>query len=326
MRNCFTFWRNMHEKIFDLLVIGELNVDLILSGGDLHPRFGQAEQLVNDATLALGSSSAIMACGASRLGLKVAFAGEVGQDEFGTFVLHELEQRGLTMSGVRVDPNGKTGVTVHLSLPHDRSMLTFTGTMATFSGANISQELIHQARHIHISSYFLQPGVQPHLRAVFATAHQSGATTSLDTGWDPSEKWETGLPEVLREVDIFLPNDREAMAIARCGTCAQAAEKLAETVPLVVIKRGERGALARQNGKNYAVPVYPVTPVETTGAGDNFNAGFLYARLTGLPLEACLQWGAACGALATLQPGGLGGQRPAAEVKAWMDAHRLQVQ
>jgi sugar/nucleoside kinase (ribokinase family) len=315
----------MPEKIYDLLVIGELNVDLILSGGDLRPRFGQAEQLVNDATLALGSSSAIMACGASKLGLKVAFAGEVGSDEFGTFVLRELEARCLSLRGVRTDPNGKTGVTVHLSLPHDRSMLTFTGTMATFSGANISQELIKQARHVHMSSYFLQPGVQPYLPAIFDAAHRSGATTSIDTGWDPSEKWESGLSEVLRHVDIFLPNDREAMAIARAGTCEQAAEKLAATVPLVVIKRGALGALARQAGQNYAVPVYPVTPVETTGAGDNFNAGFLYARLSGLPLEDCLRWGAACGALATLQPGGLDGQRPAAEVKAWMDAHRLQV-
>lgn len=316
----------MPEKNFDLLVIGELNVDLILSGGDLRPRFGQAEQLVNDATLALGSSSAIMACGVSRLGLKVAFAGEVGSDEFGTFVLRELEARGLSLAGVRTDPDGKTGITVHLSLPQDRSMLTYTGTMATFSGANISQELIRQARHVHVSSFFLQPGVQPYLPEVFDAAHRSGATTSLDTGWDPSERWESGLGEVLHHVDIFLPNDREAMAIARARTCEKAAKELAKTVPLVIIKCGERGALAWQAGKDYTVPVYPVTPVETTGAGDNFNAGFLYAHLSGLPLEDCLRWGAACGAIATLQPGGLDGQRPAAEVQAWMDEHRLQAQ
>jgi sugar/nucleoside kinase (ribokinase family) len=316
----------MPEKIMDLLVIGELNVDLILSGGDLSPRFGQAEQLVEDAKLALGSSSAILACGVSRLGLKVAFAGEVGRDEFGTFVLRELEARGLSLSGVSTDPNGKTGVTVHLSMPHDRSMLTYTGTMATFSGAKISQTLIQQTRHVHMSSYFLQPGVQPYVCDIFDAAHQSGATTSLDTGWDPSERWESGLNEVLHRVDIFLPNDREAMAIARAGNCEQAAETLSETIPLVVIKRGERGALARQAGQNFAVPVYPVTPVETTGAGDNFNAGFLYAHLTGLPLVDCLRWGAACGALATLHLGGPDGQRLAAEVKAWMDTHRLQVQ
>jgi sugar/nucleoside kinase (ribokinase family) len=310
----------MPEKIYDLLVIGELNIDLILSGGDLRPRFGQAEQLGEDAVLALGSSSAILACGVACLGMKVTFSGEVGVDEFGSFVLSQLEKRGVDNTQVSIAQDGKTGVTVHLSLPHDRSMLTYPGTMATFSGARIPEDLIRQARHVHMSSYFLQPGVQPYLASIFATARRAGATTSLDTGWDPSEVWESGLQEVLPGVDIFLPNEREAMAIARAENCEQAVVKLAETVPLVVVKRGEHGALAHQAGRDYAVPAFKVTPVETTGAGDNFNAGFLYARLKGLPLEDCLRWGAACGAIATLQPGGLDGQRPAAEVQAWMSA------
>ena len=308
----------MAEKNIDLLVIGELNVDLILTGTDLVPRFGQAEQLVEDAVLALGSSSAILACGASRLGLKVAFAGEIGPDEFGSFVLRQLEQRGVDIAGVHIDPAGKTGLTLGLSLPHDRSMLTFPGTMASFSGSKIPAGLVRQARHVHMSSYFLQPGVQPFIPDLFANAHLSGATTSLDPGWDPVEGWSSGLMEALRQVDIFLPNEREAMAIARKDSCEQALEFLAGIVPLVVIKRGGRGALACEQGKTCAVPVFPVTPVETTGAGDNFNAGFLYARLVGLSLPECLRWGSACGALATLQAGGLDGQRNAEGVQRWI--------
>ena len=309
----------MPEKTIDLLVIGELNVDLILTGSDLVPRFGQAEQLVEDATLALGSSSAIMACGAARLGLKVAFSGEVGNDELGRFVLRQLEQRGVDLAGVLVDPAGKTGLTLALSQPHDRSMMTFMGTMATFSGANVPELLLRQARHIHLSSYFLQPGVQPYLPRLFESAHKSGATTSIDTGWDPSGEWNSGLAEVLRNVDIFLPNDQEAMAIARANNPEEALERLAQTIPLVVIKQGSKGALARQAGMDHFVPAYRVLPMETTGAGDNFNAGFLYAHLKGLALEECLRWGTACGALATLQSGGLDGQRSAAEVRSWMD-------
>jgi ribokinase len=315
----------MPDKPFDLLVIGELNVDLILNGGDIKPRFGQAEQVVDDATLMLGGSTAILACGAAVLGLKVAFASEIGQDEFGTYLLGELKHRKVDTSHISINQKVKTGITVHLSLPDDRAMLTYTGTMTTFSGAGIAHDLISQACHVHMSSYFLQPGVQPYLPDIFKMAHQAGATTSLDTGWDPSEKWDSGLNDVLRVTDIFLPNEREAMAISATATSEEAMEKLAETVPLVVIKKGADGAVARHLGLAYSVPAYPVEPLETTGAGDNFNAGLLYAHIKKMPLKECLQWGAACGALATLQPGGLAGQHPAEQVKAWMDARRQGV-
>ncbi len=311
----------MPAKKFDLLVIGELNVDLILAGSDLMPRFGQAEQLLEDAVLALGSSSAILACGAARLGLKVAFAGEVGRDEFGTFVMQQMERRGVDLSGVSVDPGGKTGITVALSQPHDRAMFTFQGTMATCTGEKIPEDLILRSRHVHFSSYFLQPGMRSRLAGIFASAHYSGATTSFDTGWDPAGRWDSGLADVLKNVDIFLPNDREAMAIARKDTVEEALAALARNIPLVVIKQGSRGAVASRMGEVLHVPVYRVDPVETTGAGDNFNAGFLYAYLQGFPLEECLRWGSACGALATLQPGGLDGQRSAAEVRGWMGSH-----
>jgi sugar/nucleoside kinase (ribokinase family) len=311
----------MTKKVFDLLVIGEICVDLILRGGDLRPRFGQAEQLVEQANLVLGGSTALLACGAARLGLKVTFASKVGQDEFGNFALGQLARRGVDTSHVVRTPSEKTGLTVHLSLPDDRSMLTYPGTMGTFSGEDIPEDLLNQARHVHLSSYFLQPGIQPNLASIFSTAHRYGATTSLDTGWDPSEGWDSGLARVLSEVDIFLPNENEAMAITRAESVHQAAVKLAEIIPSVVIKQGDKGVLARQAGKEYFVPAFNITPIETTGAGDNFNAGFLFARLDGLPLEACLHWGAACGALATLQPGGLDGQLPASEVQAWMAAH-----
>ena len=311
----------MTKKVFDLLVIGEICVDLILRGGDLRPRFGQAEQLVEQADLVIGGSTALLACGAARLGLKVTFASKVGQDEFGNFALGQLASRGVDTNHIVRTPSEKTGLTVHLSLPDDRSMLTYPGTMGTFSGEDVPEDLLSQARHVHLSSYFLQPGIQPDLASIFSTTHQHGATTSLDTGWDPAEGWDSGLARVLREVDIFLPNENEAMAITRAETTHQAALKLAGIVPLVVIKQGDKGALARQAGKDCVVPAFKITPVETTGAGDNFNAGFLYSRLIGLPLEACLHWGAACGALAALQAGGLDGQLPPNEVQAWMAVH-----
>src|SRR5215207_8135730 len=98
----------------DVIVVGELNADLILSG-DVAPAFGQVEKLVDDASLVIGSSSAIFACGAARLGLRVAFIGKVGDDALGQFVLRELERHGVDTAGMVVDPSLKTGLTVILS-------------------------------------------------------------------------------------------------------------------------------------------------------------------------------------------------------------------
>src|SRR5690606_37798313 len=95
---------------FDLLVIGEINPDLNLHGKDVVPAFGQAEKLVEDATLVIGSSSAITACGAARLGLQVAFLGVVGDDPFGHFMLAAMAAKGVDTSACIVDPALSTGL------------------------------------------------------------------------------------------------------------------------------------------------------------------------------------------------------------------------
>ena len=175
---------------YDILVIGELNVDLILSGHDVTPAFGQAEKLVDDATLATGSSSAIFACGASRLGLRVAFAGKVGDDEFGRFMVRSLQEQGVDTTHVIVDHKVKTGLTVHLSRPHDRAMLTYLGSIAAFRAEEIDRQVLGRARHVHMSSFFLQTGIRHEAADLFAAARTAKATVSLDPGWDPAESWD----------------------------------------------------------------------------------------------------------------------------------------
>ena len=114
--------------MIDILVLGELNADLILRG-NVVPEWNQAEKLIDDAALTLGSSSAIFACGAARLGLRVAFVGVVGDDLLGRFCREALDARGVDTSGVVVDPALRTGMTVILQLPDDRAMLTFPGAI-----------------------------------------------------------------------------------------------------------------------------------------------------------------------------------------------------
>ena len=291
---------------FDLVVIGELNVDLLLYG-DVTPVFGQAEKLVDDAVMTVGSSSAIFAHGATRLGLRVAFSGKVGADAFGEFMVERLGRAGIDASAIVVDPAFKTGLTVHLVRGTDRAMLTNMGAIPELRPEEVDGALLENTRHVHLGSYFLQKGLHEGLAGLLARARAAGATTSLDPGWDPSEKWDSGLREVLRETDVFMPNEAELLAIAGEVSVEEALEAFAD-VPTVVVKRGAEGALARGGGESASCLPPAVEIVDTTGAGDSFDAGFLFGRLNGYSLRRALQVGCLCGALSATGPGGVEAQ------------------
>src|SRR5512138_1301923 len=199
--------------MFDILVAGEINPDLILAG-NVVPEFGQVEKLVDSATLTIGSSSAIFACGAARLGLKVAFVGVCGEDVFGRFMLEEMAKRGVDVSHVILRNGGQTGLSVILNEQADRAILTHPGLIAELRASDISDELLRQSRHLHVASYFLQTKLQPDLPKLFQRARSFGLTTSLDTNYDPSEKW-IGFDTLLSAVDIFFPNRTEALSITQ---------------------------------------------------------------------------------------------------------------
>ncbi|MGI6207057.1 MAG: carbohydrate kinase family protein [Anaerolineae bacterium] len=306
-----------NTREFDLLVAGEINVDLILTGETVRPEFGR-EKLVTDATLAMGSSSVIVACGAARLGLKVAFVGKVGKDTFGDFMLQGLERCGVDTQAVyRVD-EPKTGITVSLSEPRDRAMLTYAGAIPELRATEVLDEHLRSARHLHVSSAFLQTNLRPDLEALFARAHRLGCTTSLDTGWDPEERWNGDVSRALSEVDVFMPNEEEAPRIAGAPTPEEALAVLAARVPLVAVKLGARGAIAASGSRRAACPPYPVKVVDTTGAGDSFDAGLIYGFLHGWDLERSLRLGCACGALSTRAAGGTAAQPTLEEALALM--------
>jgi sugar/nucleoside kinase (ribokinase family) len=291
---------------FDILVAGEINPDLILSG-DVVPAFGQVEKLVDSAALTVGSSSVIFACGAARLGLKVAFVGVCGADIFGRFMLDEMSKRGVDVSAVRVDPDRQTGLTVILNKGNDRAMLTHTGTIADLRADAVTDDLLRQSRHLHIASYFLQTALQPDLPDLFRRARTLGLTTSLDTNWDPSGRW-IGVLELLSLADIFLPNENEAIAISQARTDGQALKRLAQHTGTVAMKRGAQGALACRGEETASVCALSGNVVDTVGAGDTFDAGFVYGFLNGWSLEKALWLAAVCGSLSTRAAGGTAAQ------------------
>jgi sugar/nucleoside kinase (ribokinase family) len=296
----------MTSKPYDLLVAGEINPDLILTG-DVEPAFGQAEKLVDSADLEVGSSSAIFACGAARLGLKVAFAGVCGDDFFGRFMLAEMTKHGIDISHTVVDPALQTGLSVILNRGSDRAILTHPGCIAALHAERVTDDLLEQSLHLHVASYFLQTALQPGLPDLFTRAHSLGLTTSLDPNWDPSGEWRS-LDPLLRLVDVFLPNAAEAQALSGAPTVESALDELGRICSTVAIKLGAKGAMAVRAGRHTRVPAPAVAVVDTVGAGDSFDAGFLYGWLKGWSLEETLGLGVACGSLSTRAVGGTSAQ------------------
>jgi sugar/nucleoside kinase (ribokinase family) len=303
----------MPDDDFDLLVLGDANPDLVLRGGEVEPAFGQAERIVEQAQLSVGGSGAIFACGAARLGLRVAFAGVVGDDLFGSFMRSELADHGVDTQGLVVDPTRPTGVTVVLSTADDRAMLTAPGTIGDLRRELIDPELLTAARHVHVSAYFLQRGLTPDLPGLLSEVHEAGVSTSLDPNWDPTGEWDGGLMDLLSSVDVFLPNAMEAMRLARISDLDEALARLRMRAPLTVVKSGAEGAMAATTGEVIHIPGIPVRVVDTTGAGDSFDAGFLAGYLAGEPLERSLALGNACGAMSSRVTGGTEGQPTMAE-------------
>jgi len=289
--------------MFDLLIIGEINPDIILRGVDVTPVFGQVEKMVENADLTIGSSSVITACGAARLGLKVAFVGVVGDDVYGRFMLEAMQERGIDTSHCIIDPTLQTGFTIILAKPDgDRAMLTYSGTIATLQPEQINRDLLTQTRHLHVGSYFMLDGLRDGLPELFAAALEQGVTTSLDTNWDPREQWQA--ETILPFCNVLLPNAAEAQRLTGCNNLEDALIKLAESVPTLAIKLGAAGGLAQQEDEVIQLRPIPVDIVDTVGAGDSFNAGFLYGFIKQWPLSKSLQLALACGSLSTLAAGG----------------------
>ena len=302
----------------DLLVLGEVNPDVVVRAADPRPAFGQVERWVDAIELVIGSSSVIFACGAARLGLRVAMAGVVGDDALGRFMLGTMAERGIETGAVRIDPAVPTGASVILSGPTDRAILTAPGTMPLLRAADVPPALVARARHLHVGSFFLLDAARPDLPALFAAARAGGATTSLDCNWDPREGWDGGIRALLAETNVFLPNAAEATRLTGIADVEAAARALVALGPRVVaVKLGADGALAvTADGAAARCPVLAIDPVDTTGAGDSFDAGFLAGWLAGRSLAACLALGVACGSLSTRGVGGTAAQPTLAAAEA----------
>jgi len=303
-----------------VLAVGELCPDFILSGVKASLPVLGTEQEIGSYRLVLGSATALCAVALTRLGLRTAMVARIGEDDYGRFCVGRLREEGVDVADIVVDADLPTGLTVAVAYPADRLLLTLPGTMKVWTTADIPLARLQEARHLHVSSFFLQEGLQRGLPALFDAAHARGMTTSLDTGWDPREVWMTELlREVFARVDVFLPNESELTALGGSTDVNKAAAALLTTgVGRVAVKQGADGATFYDRHTEVSAPGFTVEAVDTTGAGDNFNGGFLFGTLSGWPVERCLRLGNACGALSVRVAGGIGGYASLGEVEAFM--------
>jgi sugar/nucleoside kinase (ribokinase family) len=298
-----------------ILVVGEINVDFVFKGCHAFPAPGH-EVLADDFVMTPGSSSMICAMGLARLGNRVAFHGCLGTDASGAFCMQALRDAGIDVSSLRPDVTLRTGVTASLSTPQDRALVTFAGAMSELRAEDIADAWLKGASHLHVSSYYLQKGLRAGCRELFARAKSAGLTTSLDPGFDPAQQWGDDLLDALNEVDIFLPNEQELLAISRCSDLHAALRFMQNGRMRTVVKRGRQGCASLDGEQWLSVPAYAIDAIDTTGAGDSFDAGFLHAWLRQLPWIDCMRWGSACGSLSTRGIGGTTRQATADEAQA----------
>nr|WP_281070802.1 carbohydrate kinase family protein [Oceaniglobus trochenteri] len=255
-----------------------------------------------------------------RLGLATAMCALVGDDDHGRFCRDALEREGVDHGGVRVRAGRATGITVSLSYDSDRLLLTRYGTMTEFGAGDIDPALLRATRHVHCGSFFIQTGLQPDLPDLFSEARARGCTTSLDLGWDPAETWDRGaLERVLPHTDVVLPNRVELLAATGCDSIETALARMhGMGAREIAVKLGAEGSVLSVDGTLCRHAGFPIVPVDTTGAGDAFNAGYIRARLADEPFDDRLALGNACGAIVALAKGGTAGLRDMAEARAFM--------
>lgn len=300
-----------------VLVIGELNVDIVATGLRKLPEMG-SEIVVEDCELTLGSASAIFAVGMMKLGHKVTFVSHVGRDSFGDFCINALKDLGVSTKNVQRRANEKTGVTIALSGKRDRALVTYQGAVASLTADRINDSFLKRHDHLHLTSYYLQQGLRPSFAAILRQAKALGLTTSFDPNSDPSGRWNSKIDSVLSHVDVLFVNEREATKLTRTTTTKAALRVLGKKVPCAVVKRGASGAMAIQNKELFTDAGFRVKAIDTTGAGDSFDAGFMSAYLRKAPLPECLRVGNACGALSAISIGGTAGQPTQAELHEFL--------
>ena len=294
-------------KKFDVIAIGELNVDIILNNIDGEPEVGK-EKFAREMNLTLGSSTAIFAANIAFLGSRTGFVGMIGQDTFGNLIESSLSGKGVDTSMLIKSDKYSTGATICLNYHEDRANITYQGAMDFMGFSDINRDIFLHTKHIHLSSVFFQSGIKRDLLEILKYAHDNNVTTSLDTQWDPTERWDLDYEKILPYLNVFLPNETELKLITQSHTLDEAVQKIQPLIDICLVKRGREGSLLLQKDqKPKPLDAFLNNDViDAIGAGDSFNAGFIHAFVNGETAENAQIIGNLMGAINTTAAGGTG--------------------
>src|SRR6185503_9906463 len=206
-----------------------------------------------------------------------------------------------------------------------RHMFTYAGTIFELSFDDLDIDYLASTRHLHMPSYYLQRALTPRIPELFGKLKAAGLTISLDPNDDPANTWDRCILDALPFVDVLIPNEREACLIAAEPRLDDAIAALRKMVPLLIVKRGSKGASAYTRNDDCHVPVEPVRIVDAVGAGDSFNAGFLHAWLHGRNIRDALAFGNVCGSASTTMSGGTSAFREPASLQQIQSAWKKEV-
>ncbi|MEA4896993.1 MAG: carbohydrate kinase family protein [Christensenellaceae bacterium] len=307
-------------KKWDVFVYGDVNIDLVVPGVERFPRPGEEDEVAAMETF-VGGGAALFTLGVARLGLRAVFQGSVGADFYGDYIREVFKETGVDDMLLDTDRARKTGISISFTNEKDRCFLTYRGTNKGQALRNLALDEAKKARHVHVTGYAGRANHMQYLDMMTKIKRLQDMTLSFDVGWDPENEWYEGIEELFPLIDVLFMNETECLNYARRDTVREAAARFAEKAGMVVIKCGSRGAMAVRGGKCYAAEGYPVQVLDTTGAGDSFNAGFIYGYLNRLSMEDCLKCGNGCGALSVTRLGGNAGFPDEETLKRWIAAH-----
>lgn len=293
----------MTEKKWDVYVYGDVNMDLVIPNVEKFPAPGQEDEVDVMETL-VGGGAALFTLGIGKLGLFPVFQGTIGDDCYGKLILDEFQKRNVDSSLLEISQTQKTGISISFTNEKDRSFLTMRGTNAQIDISKIQVQEIKKARHVHVTGYAGSINHDAYLSVLRRIKEETKATVSFDVGWDSTGEWKKEIYDLFPYIDVLFMNETEAIHYGRKDTAEEAGWDFSNFCPVVALKLGKKGSIAFQDGKLYKKSCYPVEAIDTTGAGDSFNAGFIYAYLSGLTIEECLACGNGCGALSVTALGG----------------------
>ena len=305
-------------KEFDVITAGDVFVDIVLSGFPAWPQPGE-EAFAEQLHRAAGGGASITACGLAKLGARVAIAAAVG-DRDGSWLIEELSASGVDPRLIHRESDTSTGLTVSVSNAGDRAFFTYGGANHRLPELLVDPRVwreLSRARHVHLAC----PMAPDLLAELVAYLHTEGCRVSLDVGWQVDWLKSPRSLDALREIDLFLPNEREAQLMTGQDEPEAVLRELDQAgLQGAALKRGAQGAMLLWRGEIFKDAPAQVTVMDTTGAGDCFNAGFIFAWLQGETPMRCLRFGNVCGALSTRSLGGIAGFPTMAELVSAINA------